>query len=188
MEETKETGNFFQQYSPNKLAFKAALSYAIYFLVLIYVFKFIGMDQNNPDTSIGEKVISSILSYVPFILAIVYVQTNFKKELGGFITFGKAFSSGFKVAAYSGLFVGLILVIYYKLLDAAAYEQLMDMAIRAAGDDEQKIKGIEMTRPYMIFFIAFGGAVSYTFLGLVVSLISAAVIKKEQPLYGADEV
>ena len=95
----EENVAFTPQYSPNKLAFKSALTYTVYFLVLIYVFKMLGIDQNNPNMSTVEKIVSSTLSYVPFILAILYVQTNFKKELGGYITFGKAFSSGFKVAA-----------------------------------------------------------------------------------------
>lgn len=184
----EENVAFTPQYSPNKLAFKSALVYTVYFLVLIYVFKMLGIDQNNPNMTTVEKIVSSTLSYVPFILAILYVQTNFKKELGGYITFGKAFSAGFKVAAYSGLFVGFVLIVYYKFLDREAFEALIDLALQKAGSDAQQVKGIEMTRPYMVFFIGFGGAVSYTLTGLVVSLISAAIIKRDRPLYEVNEL
>ncbi|WP_449437313.1 hypothetical protein [Pedobacter steynii] len=40
-----------------------------------------------------------------------------------------------------------------------------------------------MMKPYMAFAIAFLTAVSYNLYGLIISLIGAAVIKKEQPLY-----
>lgn len=168
---------------PNMLAFKSALAYAVYFLALIYIFKLIGIDSNNVNLPIGEKILTSALSYIPFILAIVYVQTNHRKELGGYITFGRAFSAGFKVAAYSGLFLAIFLILYYKVLDRQAFEGLMDKAIETAGDDENKVKGVEMMRPYMIYFIGFGAAISYTFFGLIVSLIGAAILKRERPLY-----
>jgi len=168
---------------PNLLAFKSALSYAVYFLLLIFVFKWLGINQNDPNLPIGEKIISSVASYIPFILAIVFVQTTFKKELGGYISFGKAFSTGFKVAAYAGLFISLALILYYKVLDRSALDEIMDTAVKAVGDDENKIKGVEMMRPYMVFFIGFGAAITYTLLGLVVSLIGAAILKNEKPLF-----
>lgn len=168
---------------PNMMAFKTAVAFSIYFLVLIYVFKLIGIDQNNLDISMSEKIISSLLSYVPFILAIVYVQTTHKKELGGYITFGRAFSAGFKVAAYSGLFIAFLLILYYAVLDRAAFEGIMNAAIEAADGDDDKIKGIEMMRSSMVYFIGFTAAITYTFFGLVISLISAAIIKKIRPLH-----
>ncbi len=168
--------------TPNALAFKSALVYAIYFLALIYIFKLAGIDQNDPNSPTAEKFMSSLASYLPFILAIVYVQTNFKQELGGFISFKRAFSAGFRVAAYAGLFIAVVLMLYYKVLDRPAFERLMDAAREAAAGDETKLRGVEMMKSYMVFFIGFGAAITYTLLGLISSLIGAAVIKKEAPL------
>jgi hypothetical protein len=173
--------------NPNMLAFKAALTYSVYFLVLLYLFNWMGINQGDPNASFAEKAIAFIASWAPFVLAILYVQTTFKKELGGFISFGRAFSTGFKVAAYTGLFLAILMVLYYKVLDKEAFQKVIDTALTTAGDDENKRKGIEMMKPYMTFFIAFGAALSYTFFGLVISLISAAIIKKEQPLFFAGE-
>ncbi|MET3114037.1 hypothetical protein AAKU52_001770 [Pedobacter sp. CG_S7] len=167
---------------PNMLAFKSAVVYSVYFLALMFIFKLVGINPNNPDLPIGEKIVSSALSYIPFILAIVFVQITHKKELDDYITFGRAFSAGFKVAAYSGLFIAILMILYYKVLDTKAYQDLMDTALEAAGDDDTKIQGIEMMRPYMVFFVGFGAAVFYTFFGMVVSLVGAAVIKKVKPL------
>lgn len=164
---------------PNALAFKVAISFAVYSIALIYLLKFLGIDSTNPDLPIAEKIIAMVLSYGVFIAAIIFTQITYKRELGGFITYGRAFSTGFKVAAYSGLFVGLLFILYYKLLDPTALDRIADAAIAQADGDENKIKGIEMMRGYMWIFTAFGAAVAYTILGLIVSLISAAVIKKE---------
>jgi len=167
---------------PNLLAFKAAGAYSLYFLALMFIFKAIGIDTNNPELPLGEKIVSSALTYIPFILAVVFVQITHKKELGNYITFGRAFSAGFKVAAYSGLFIGLLTILYYKVLDTKSFEHVMDIAMENAGDDEQKIQGVEMMRPYMVYFIGFGAAVVMTFFGLIVSLVGASVMKKVRPL------
>lgn len=169
--------------TPNALAFKSALAYATYFLVLIYIFKMAGIDQNNPDSSAADKLVYSVASYLPFILAVVYVQTNYKQELGGYISFKTVFSAGFKVAAYAGLFIAVVLMLYYKVLDPAAYERLIDTARAAAEGDPQKLKGVEMMQSYMIFFIGFGAAITYTIMGLITSLIGAAILKKEAPAH-----
>lgn len=165
---------------PNALAFKVAISFAVYSIALIFLLKLLGIDSANPDLPVAEKAIAMVLSYGVFILAIFFAQSTHKKELGGFITYGRAFSTGFKVAAYAGLFVGLLFILYYKVLDPAALDKIADTAIEQANGDEQKIKGIEMMRGYMWIFTAFGAAIVYTILGLIVSLITAAVLKKER--------
>ncbi|NRF41898.1 DUF4199 domain-containing protein [Pedobacter foliorum] len=169
--------------NPNMLAFKSAAAYSVYFLVLMFVMKWMGISQKDPNISTAESIIYSFASYIPFIMAVVFVQTTYKKELGGYITFGKAFSSGFKVAAYSGLFIGILTILYYKVLDTKTMDDLTAAAVKEAGDDEKKLKGVEMMKPYMALAIAFLTAVSYNLYGLIISLIGAAVIKKEQPLY-----
>lgn len=166
---------------PNKLALQAAAAFAIYFFVLIFIFKYLGISAQNTHMSTGSKVVSQLLSYVPFFLAIVYVQTNHKKELGDYISFNRAFSAGFKVAAYTGLLLFIVQVLYFYV-DKQAVEELMTAAIDTADGDEQKIKGIEMMRPYMGLFVGFGTAITYTVVGLVVSLIGAAIFKSERPV------
>ncbi|WAC40158.1 DUF4199 domain-containing protein [Pedobacter sp. SL55] len=171
-----------EQKKPNLLAFQIALLYAIYNLALIYLSEAMGMGgANYENVSIGLKILSTALTYVPFIAAIIYVQTKHRSELGGFITFGRAFSAGFKVAAYAGLFIALLTVLYYKILSPGSMEAIIDAARAKAGSDEQQLKGIEMMSKYMILFMVFGLAVTFTISGLIISLISAAIVKKENP-------
>ena len=167
---------------PNKLAFQAAIAFSVYTLVLIYVFKLMGIDNQQENMSIATRIISSVLSYVPFVLAVVYVQTKHREELGGYMSFGRGFSAGFRVGANTGLFVALLLVIYYKLLDPSALDHILDIAAEKAGDDEKAIRGVRLMKPYMPVFIAFGAAMTYTIFGIAVSLVGALLFKKEKPL------
>ncbi|QNK63066.1 DUF4199 domain-containing protein [Pedobacter sp. PAMC26386] len=166
---------------PNKVAFRAAIAFSLYTLALIFIFKLLHIDTMQQDTNPATKVITTLASYVPFILAIMYAQTTHRTDLGGYITFARAFSTGFKVAAYSGLFIAVLLVLYYKVLDRGAMDHILEVAKDKANGNEQQIKGIEMTRPYMAVITAFFGAITYTILGMILSLIGALIFKKQRP-------
>jgi len=171
-----------EQKKPNLLAFQVALLYSFYNLALIYFSEAMGMGgANYENISIGLKILSTALTYIPFIAAILYVQIKHRNELGGYITFGRAFSAGFKVAAYAGLFIALVTLLYYKVLSPGSMDNIVDTAIAKAGNNEQQVKGIEMMRKYMILFMIFGVAVTFTISGLVISLLSALVIKRDNP-------
>lgn len=169
-----------EEKKPNALAFKVALGFALYTLAMIYIFKLIGIDTTSADIPVFNKIIVFVLSYGIFILAIYFTQATHKKELGDYITYGRAFSTGFKVAAYAGLFIGILYAIYFKVLDTAAIDKIADAAIEKAGDNEQQVKGIETMKPYMWIFATFTAAISYTVFGLIVSLITSLVLKKER--------
>ena len=168
---------------PNKLAFRVALGFSVYTLVLIYLFKLLNIDTRAEHLDTLTKLTSAVFSYVPFILGIMYVQQTYRTELGGYISFGSAFSAGFKVGAYAGLFIGLLMVLYYKVLDRAAMDQMINLARENAGDNEKNLQALKVMEPYMVIFTAFGAAITYTLFGLVISLVGAAIVKREKPFY-----
>lgn len=172
-----------EEKKPNALAFQVGISFAIYVLILTIVMRMLKIDPQGIDVPVYQIVVSSILTWGAFIFAIFYAQNKHKKDLGGFITYGRAFSTGFKVAAYSGLFMMILLIIYYQFIDPAAITQMMDTAIAKANGNEQQIKGIEMMGKYMGYFVPFSSAIVFTLAGLVISLISAAILKKERPAH-----
>lgn len=169
-----------EEKKPNLLAFQVAVIYSFYSLALTFATELMGLGGANYESaSFGLKALSTLLTYVPFVAAILYVQTKHKAELGGYITYGRAFSAGFKVAAYAGLFIALLTILYYKVLSPASMDGIIDAAMEKAGDDERQIEGIEMMSKYMGLMMAFGVAVTFTLSGLIISLITAAVVKKE---------
>lgn len=167
---------------PNKLAFQAAISFAVYYLVLVYLLKLLNIDTMQVNMDAATKIIISVLSYAPFVLAVIFVQYKHKTDLGGYMSFGRGFSAGFKTSAYTGLFLFILMLLYYKVLDPAAMAHMMDVAVEQVGEDETKIKAVKMMEPYMALFTGFGLAITYTIFGLIVSLIGAAVFKKDEPV------
>ncbi|RZJ80684.1 MAG: DUF4199 domain-containing protein [Flavobacterium sp.] len=173
-----------EQKKPNALAFQVSLIFAAYILVSIVVSGLLNVEM-GPNASTSSKVISSALNWVPFIFAVVYVQIKHRKDLGGFITYGRAFSAGFRFSVYAGLFTGILMFLYYQFIDPAAMEKIVDASIAGAKSD-QEVQGIEMMRPYFTLTTAFGSAIMFTISGLIVSLISAAIVKRERPLHYED--
>lgn len=172
-----------EQIKPNKLAFQVAISFAIYIIILTVVMRVLEIDAQATDVPWYQTVLVVLLSWVTYIYAIFYAQKKHKEDLGGYMSYGRAFSTGFKVAAYAGLFIGILMFIYYQFIDPAGLQKMTDTAIANADGDEQKIKGIEMMADYMIYFTAFGAAIMYAIVGLLISLITAAFLKKDRPLH-----
>lgn len=172
-----------EQKKPNALAFQVAISFAIYILILTVAMRILKINPQAIDVPVYQTVLSIFLAWVTFIFAIYYAQNKHKQELGGFVTYGRAFSTGFKVAAYAGLFISVLMFIYYQFIDPAAMTEMLDLAIEKANGDEKQIQGIQMMSKYMTVFTVFGTAITYAIVGLIISLITAAIVKKDRPVH-----
>ena len=91
----------------NKIVLKWTLISVITSIVITYIFQFANVDQSS-----GIKYISSI----PFIVYLFLAQKEYKDQLGGYISFGKAFSTGFKYAIFSGIILAIFTYLYLNLL------------------------------------------------------------------------
>jgi hypothetical protein len=172
-----------EQKKPNTLAFQVAISFAIYTLILIVVMRILNIDPQAVNVPVWLTVLSIILSWATFIFAIFYAQNKHKKELGGFMTFGRAFSTGFRVSAYAGLFIAILMFVYYQFIDQAAITQMIDNAIAKANGNEAQIAGLGKMVGYMAILTAFSAGIMYTIVGLIVSLITGAIVKNDRPLH-----
>ncbi|MET1057419.1 MAG: DUF4199 domain-containing protein [Pedobacter sp.] len=171
---------------PNKMAFQLAAGFSVYTIVLIFLFKVLGIDIQDQNVPVATKVMSAVLSYLPYVLVILYAQIKHRTELGGFISFGRAFSTGFRVSATAGLFIGLLMILYYKVLDPGSLEHIIEIAMEqaseAGGDSAKAERSVKAMAPYMPIMIGFGAAISYTVYGLIISIVGAAVNKRIAPI------
>lgn len=164
--------------NPTKVATKWALINTLTGIVFVYAFEFL-----NVDVTSGVQYIS----YIPFVAFMLLAQLEFKKEQGGFISFGKAFSTGFRYALFTGLLMAVFMYVYYAILSPQVYEQVVAISEKAIEERDmssaEKEKAIEMTRSWGPMFSAFGIAVGSAILGALLSLITSAIIKKERSPY-----
>lgn len=164
--------------NPTKVATKWALIYVLTSIVITYVFQFLNIDQSSP---------AKYVSYLPFIAFCILAQKEFKDLSGGYLTFGKGFSVGFRYALFGGLLLAVFVYIYLQFLSPEVLvkgmqEQQTAMADKGMSQD-QIDKAMEMGTKYGSIFGAVATAIGTLIFGVVVSLIGAAILKREPSAY-----
>jgi uncharacterized protein DUF4199 len=123
--------------------------------------------------------------YVGFgilVIGIIWAVINNAKEKSNDVTYGQLFGFGFKVAG-----VVTCITILYLLLSGVIFPdmkvKIMEFARQQAlskpgADADQVEKGLEMFENHYTLFLVIGVVFWYLIIGVVVSLIAAAIPKK----------
>ncbi len=141
-------------------------------------------DPSNPYSP--GAIVMNILTYGVMIAAIVMaVKQHRDSELGGFISFGRSFGLGMLVILIIGAVTMVWTFVYMSYINPDLVEQIKEVALEQARErqglsDEQLeassgIMGMFM-QPWFMAVSAFFGTL---LIGLIISLIVAAIMKKE---------
>ncbi len=126
---------------------------------------------------------ASWVSYIPFLIGIILNANAFSKANGANITFGQAFSSGFKACAI----IALLLIVWSLLSVYVVFPDMKERSIQMAIDqmneqpgmtDEQIDAAVSMTKKFYLPFLIGGAVFGTMFFGAIFSLIGAAIAKK----------
>ncbi|WP_149240547.1 DUF4199 domain-containing protein [Dyadobacter sp. 32] len=162
---------------------RIALKYGVLASVVIMVFTTIinvtGQSQNKWLTS---------LSFVFMIVGIVVAMKSFKEENKGFMTYGEGLGLGSLVSAIMGLLGSTFSVLYNKFIDPTIITQAMDTArseMESKGmDDAQIDQAMAMSEKFMSPGVLFAfGVIGSLMVGFVLSLIIAAILRKDKPVF-----
>jgi hypothetical protein len=169
--------------NPTKIATKWALIYIVTSIIITYAFEFLHTDQTAP---------ARYLAYIPFIAFLLLTQKEYRDQLGGYMTFGEGFSSGFRYAIFSGLLLAVFIYIYLTFLSPEVMEKSMEAQRAKMAEQnlssEQVDKAISIGKKYGGIFGAFGAAVGSAIIGAIISLIGAAIFKKERSAFDNEPV
>ncbi len=165
-------------------ATKWALISVLCAIVITYGIQFAKLDLNSPVKYLG---------YIPFLTCLFLTQKEFKAQLGGYITFNQGFGAGFRYAVFNGLMLAVFTYLYCAILSPDVFAKSLEVAragmVQKGMSDDQIEKGMSIATKYGPIFGAFGVAIGYAVIGALVSLIGAAIFKKEKsPLQIADEL
>ena len=151
----------------------AGVIISLVIIVLSVITYFTGMYLQDWAKYIGFAIL---------IVGIIWAVINNAKEKSNDVTYGQLFAFGFKVAS-----VVTCLVLLYVLLSGVIFPdmkaKIMDYARQQAlskqgADPDQVEKGMEMFENHYTLFIVIGVVFWYLILGLITSLIAAAIPKK----------
>lgn len=136
-----------------------------------------------------QTFVVSIIIYAVNILFIV-LGTKFLRQqhLHGQISYGKAVGSGILISLFMSIIVAFFVFIFFKLLAPAEmdkiFAQMEENLYNKGLPDDQVEMSIEMTKKFTTpLTMALGTILSYTFMGLIFSLITSAFIKKNGDSY-----
>jgi hypothetical protein len=165
--------------SSTNLAIKWSVLYLIASAVITFAVQLMNMDINSPV---------KYLSYLIFIAFLLLTQKEYRDKLGGFITFGDAFTSGFVYSIFSGILSAIFVYVYLAFINPGALTQAAEAAraqLEAKGQlsSDQIDTAVNITVKYGAIFGSVGGLIGSIVLGAIVALIGAAIFKKERSIF-----
>jgi len=169
---------------------KSALPYGVIFGAIM-VLEFVIMQALKPDPKefgwIG--IVTNLLNFIVLpTLFIALACVNFKNKLnGGYITLSQSLKIGVTASAIAGLVYAIFYFIYYLMFPEFIAETIEQMKIITIQQNPtMPAEQLEMTLMFMekTMMPYYAGPISilmYTFIGLIISLIVGAIVKKENP-------
>lgn len=125
-------------------------------------------------------------SYVLLIAGIIIGSIAYRdKILGGFISYKDAFVTGLLITIFAGILSSFFTFILIRYIDPSVVDQILAQAeekLITKGLSEDDIEmAMEKSKefigsPVMVLI----GLLSFAFIGTIISLITAAIVKKEK--------
>jgi len=135
----------------------------------------------------ANNTIASIIQMVVYVVAIVLaIKEHREEDLGGYISFGRAFTVGILTTLVLAIINAIWTYIFMSFIAPDMVDMIMDAQMQAMseqGMDEDAIEqAIEMSKgfmsPGMISVMSIFGSL---FMGAIISLITSAIMKKNSP-------
>jgi hypothetical protein len=168
---------------------KSAIPYGIIFGVIMIIEFVIGYAMGiDPQKDPWVGILMSLLNYLvlPFTL-IMMACNHFKNKLnGGYISFGQCIKSGVVVCVIAALVFSVVTAIVYmvspEIKEDILEQQKIAMAQSPGMTSEQLKMGMSvaetMMEPYIMIPLS---VLMYALVGLIISLIVGAIVKKDNP-------
>ena len=143
-----------------------------------------GLGIEKDDTVQSASQIINIA--LPAVIIFLGIKEKRDKENNGFLNFGSGFSAGMMISFIGGAIMAVYTYLYMTLLNPGIIthikmKQEEKMIERGMSDAEVEKFAENMdfwTNPSMATTFAFAGIIV---IGLVISLIASAIVKKENP-------
>ncbi|MBK6977859.1 MAG: DUF4199 domain-containing protein [Cytophagaceae bacterium] len=169
-----------EKVSSARIALKWGLIYGIVSIVVALV---------SYNTDLWKNWIVSLLVTVILFFGVMYFSLSEYKSLnGGFMTFGQGFGLGMLTIFTGGLISIIFDFSYKKYIDPNLIDMQLEMTreqYESMGMSEEQIEmALEKAQSYMSSGMAvLFGMISILVIGLIVSLIMSAVLKKDKPVF-----
>ena len=181
MEETTETTPTLYQHAAKWGMIMAGVS--IFLTVLFYIV----------DYTVLITLKYLLLLILIYLSVVIFAGINYRKSIGGYLSYGQAFLNGFIILAVAGLIGTVFNLILYYVIDPELPQKLIDASIEntreimekfgVSGDQADEALEKAKTEASKKLSIT-GQAMGYVWLlviSAVVSAITSLFVRKNQP-------
>lgn len=142
-------------------------------------------------TMVSGQIGNQALGYIVYLIigvGIYFALNDFKKENFGFISFGQGLGLGTMMSAIVGIISSFYSFAYMKFIDSSIPDSILKNAEREMEKKGLPDDQIEQAMEYSKMFMSPGfmfvvGVFFMIILGFVLSLIIAAIMKKDKPVF-----
>ncbi|MEO9482105.1 MAG: DUF4199 domain-containing protein [Ekhidna sp.] len=169
----------------NNHAIKSGLMLAVISIVLTLLIYIV-----NPATLASMWM---MLFFLVFIALVSYFGIQHRKEIGGFMAFGKAWVYSMQLLVVAGLIMTIFNILLYNVIDPELPVILADQSVENAEammsrfgmPEDQMDEALEKTRTDTLDRFTVMGSIKGFLFGLIfyaiLALITGAIIKKKEP-------
>jgi len=167
---------------------KAGSLYGLYYGAFLVVFSYLLY-----STKLDENLLLNLIGWGIYIGVMVMAMRKFKEGNEGYMSFGQGMGIGFFYTLVTGIISSLFDTFYLTVVNPQLLQYQLDKSIAIFESnpnmtDEQLETMAELAQtfshPVILFFIALFGAFV---IGIIIALIVAAVIKKDNPELNLEE-
>ncbi len=165
--------------STARIALKYGLITAIASILYNVILILIEKNQNQALSALGLVIM---------VAGMVYAMREFKTENAGYMSYGQGLGIGTLIAAISGLLGATFMMFYTQFIDTNFMQKTLDIARedleRRGMSDAQIDAGMQFSEKMMSPGIMFAtGVFASIFIGFIVSLIVAAIMRRNKPVF-----
>jgi hypothetical protein len=158
---------------------KSSISYGVYVGILLILLSVVYYVTGNTFSKSAQWV-----SYAIMIGGVVWAQLGYRKAFGGTLTYGQAVGVGVLTMLFASIISGIYTYLLYDVIDPSLQEQMRlfteeQIVKQGKVPEEQMDMAIEMASRFQKpWIMAISGILGGTFIGLIISLITAIFTKK----------
>lgn len=159
---------------------KSSITYGVYVGILLILLSVAYYVTGNTFAKSAQWV-----SYAIMIAGVVWGQLGYRKAFGGTMTYGQAVGAGVLTMLFASIISSIYTYLLYEVIDPSLQEQMRlfteeQIVSRGSVSEEQMDMAIEMaTRFQKPWIMAVMGVLGGTFIGLIISLITAIFTQKK---------
>ena len=156
------------------------------YIIFSLISNMLGLNQGGGGNAMLGFLMNVILFGVTLFLFYLGIKEVRDEDLGGYLNMGQAFRNGMKIAVVAGLIAAVFTFIYMKVIDPGLSDRILEGAEdqwdQQGMPEEQREMARKFTGMFLNPMLMAPFVLLWTvFWGMIKSLISGAILKKDAP-------